>query len=167
MEMWKPVVGYEGKYIVSRKGTIKSLITGKFLKSLSAGKSKYQCVSLWNDGIEKRIGVHRIVAMAFLPNPDKLPEVNHKDENNKNNCVENLEWCSHKYNMVYGTAIDRQSRKRGYEVIGADLDGKIIYGPFWSCSEAGRKTGFNRSSIATSVRRNKPLNGIQWKRIEK
>lgn len=165
-EVWKPVKDYEEYYLVSNLGNIFSLRKNKILKQVKIGQAEYLGVSLWKDGKEKRVGIHRLVASAFLPNPENLPEVNHKDENNKNNCVDNLEWCSHYYNMTYGTAAIRQAMKRGYDVVGVNENGDIIYGPYWACNEAGRKTGINRCCIATSVRTGKPHKGIYWKRIE-
>lgn len=62
-----------------------------------------------NDGLNHTMRVHRIVAMAFLDNPNNYPIINHKDENPSNNHVDNLEWCTYKYNTNYGTAIERRS----------------------------------------------------------
>ena len=114
-EIWKPVVGYEGLYEVSSYGRVKSLDRyvkysdgriylhkGKVL-SLAKDKNGYFVVSLYFNGKHNTIKVHRLVAQAFIPNPDNLPEVNHLDEDKTNNRVENLEWCDHKYNMNYGT----------------------------------------------------------------
>ena len=128
-EIWRPVVGYEGLYEVSNLGRVRSLDMyvkvgygnyrlhkGKVL-SPTKNKNGYLKVNLYCNGKQKTIDVHRLVTEAFLPNPDNLPQVNHKDEDKTNNRVENLEWCDHKYNMNYGTRNIRAKEtaiKNGY-----------------------------------------------------
>ena len=112
MEIWRDIKGYEGIYQISNKGRVKSLNyrrTGKE-KILKPGKTKpgYLCISLYKKGEKcKCFSIHRLVAQAFLPNPDNLPIVNHKDENKLNNNVENLEWCNSEYNLNYGNRNER------------------------------------------------------------
>lgn len=115
IEEWRKIVGYEGLYEVSSFGRVRSLDRfyyrlhkGKFL-SPTKDRYGYLTVTLNCNGKSKTIKIHRLVAQAFLPNPDNLPQVNHKDEVKSNNCVENLEWCDGKYNVNYGT---RQERYR-------------------------------------------------------
>ena len=100
MEEWKNVIGYEGLYEVSNIGNVRSVIRNKLLR-LSKTKGYIQ-VYLYKNGIRTGLKVHRLVAQAFIPNPDNLPQVNHKDEDKTNNSVENLEWCNAKYNVNYG-----------------------------------------------------------------
>ena len=118
MEEWRPVVGYEGLYEVSNTGQVRSLdkydtkgrfLRGKTLKLLECTNG-YLMIGLNKNGIRKVYLVHRLVAEAFIERFDGLYEVNHKDENKKNNSVDNLEWCSKKYNNNYGTKIERQKR---------------------------------------------------------
>lgn len=122
VEEWKDIViikngiqyDYTGLYQISNFGRVKSLDYNhtKTHKILKLGNShEYKRIGLWKDGEKNYFVVHRLVATAFIPNPQNLPEVNHKDENPKNNRVDNLEWCSKQYNMTYGTRIDRTSQK--------------------------------------------------------
>ena len=122
-EVWKDVVGYEGLYQVSNYGNVKMLgriaeDTGKGgtprkryfkprMMKLQLNKQGYWTVGLQKNGRGKTHLVSRIVAEAFIPNPDNLPCVNHKDEDSKNNYVENLEWCTRAYNNSYGTICER------------------------------------------------------------
>ena len=115
MEEWRPIVGYEGLYEVSNTGQVRSLdkydsmnrfYEGRILK-LFADRLGYLSVVLYSNSKRKHYLVHRLVAEAFIPNPDNLPQVNHRDENPSNDNVDNLEWCDGKYNVNYGTRIDR------------------------------------------------------------
>lgn len=101
MEEWKNIIGYEGLYEVSDKGNVRNVRRNTLLK-LSKTKYGYIQVYLYKNGIRTGLKVHRLVAQAFIENPDNLPEVNHRDEDKLNNSVDNLEWCSHKYNVNYG-----------------------------------------------------------------
>ena len=125
-EIWRPVVGYEGLYEVSNTGIVRSLDRydnrncfrkGKVISLLKKGEYGYIQVNLCYNGKLYKKYVHRLVAQAFLPNPDNLPEVNHKDEDKTNNSVDNLEWCDRSYNLKYGTARIRERDtkiKNGY-----------------------------------------------------
>ena len=114
-EIWKDIEGYEGYYQVSNKGRIKGIrlvyqyTEERILKPFSNQKGRgYLKVKLIKNGTGKYAYVHRLVAQAFIDNPNHYTEVNHKDENPKNNTVENLEWCTRSYNMSYGTIQDRR-----------------------------------------------------------
>lgn len=100
-EQWIPIRGYENLYEVSSFGNVKSIKRGILLKPYTH-KNGYRSVSLWYKNKKKNKLIHRLVAEAFLPNPNNMEEVNHKDENKANNRLDNLEWCSHLYNMNYG-----------------------------------------------------------------
>ena len=115
MEEWKDIKGYEGLYQISNYGRVKSLGNDrnrkeKILKNQSNNK-KYEIINLCKNGKIKRYFIHRLVAEAFIPNPNNLPYINHKDENPSNNYVNNLEWCTIKYNNNYGTRNKRCSKK--------------------------------------------------------
>jgi hypothetical protein len=116
-EIWKDIEGYEGKYQVSNLGRVKSLkdrwgSREKILKLLKHnGTHKYSVVQLCDCGVTKKYLLHRLVAETFIPNPNGLPIINHKDENPENNTVDNLEWCDYSYNINYGTAIQKMKDK--------------------------------------------------------
>lgn len=116
-EIWHDIFGYEGLYQVSNFGRIKSVdriiknsgtkngeyhVKGK-IKNVSEYKSRggYCGVTLYKNNVGKSYRVHRLVAQAFIPNPENKPEVNHKDGNKKNNCVDNLEWVTGKENTIH------------------------------------------------------------------
>lgn len=126
-EMWKQIPGYEGYYEISNFGKIRSVdryVKNRGGAALKRGKElavslkgDYYQICLYKNNIGKWFLVHRLVAMAFLPNTNGLPQVNHKDENTKNNRVDNLEWCDSSYNHNYGTRIERiADRRRGVSV---------------------------------------------------
>lgn len=117
-EIWRDVQGYEGFYQVSNRGAVRSVdrtvridkkLKGKIL-SQSVEKDGYFIVNLSKNGKTKHFRVHRLVAMAFIKNVNHYKEINHKDENKQNNCVENLEWCDTKYNINYGERNNLVSR---------------------------------------------------------
>lgn len=96
MEQWQDIPGYEGLYQVSTLGRIKG---NRGIKSLRIDKRGYLTVWLCKDSIQKNYKAHRLVALAFIPNPENKATVNHIDGNKQNNCVENLEWATHSENI--------------------------------------------------------------------
>ena len=119
-EIWRNVVGYEGIYEVSNFGRVKSL-PRKFQPRerilTPCNRGEYLAVTLCMNGSEKLTSIHRLVAMAFIPNPNNYPQVNHKDEDKTNNHVNNLEWCTSKYNNTYGSRIKKSVKKQSKPVI--------------------------------------------------
>ena len=100
-EIWKDCKGYEGLYQISNLGRVWSIGSQKYLKG-SIDKDGYMCVYLTaKNGKTKMEKIHRLVALVFLDNPNNYTQVNHKDKNKQNNCVDNLEWCTAKYNNTY------------------------------------------------------------------
>ena len=129
-EIWKDIKNYEGLYQVSNLGRVKSVErkvwcernkSFKVLKEriLKLWKSNcgYLRVVLCIDSKTRYHSIHRLVAEAFIPNPDSLPQVNHKDEDKTNNRIENLEWCSGEYNRNYGTRNERIKTTQGKPVL--------------------------------------------------
>ena len=149
-EIWKDVVGWEGLYQVSSFGRVKSFRRKEpHLLSACVGKHGYRVVLLYNgNGQRKNERVHRLVAQAFIPNPNNYPYINHKDEDKTNNQVENLEWCTAKYNNNYGTYIERQrnSSPRNTPVLMFDLNGNFEK-EFISTREAAREMNASHALI--------------------
>lgn len=122
-EEWRDIKGYEGLYQVSNLGRVRSLdrytksrwgtqkLEKGIIMKLSYDRDGYQIICLRRDAKNSRFRVHRLVAEAFIDNPYNYPLINHKDENKANNCVNNLEWCSHKYNVNYGSCIEKRIKK--------------------------------------------------------
>lgn len=165
-EEWRPVVGYEGLYEISNIGNVKSFVKykqGKILKPAKDTKG-YLFVNLQKHKIVKHCSIHRLVALAFIPNddPEHKTQCNHRDENKQNNTVwinadgsinldkTNLEWVTPSENVNYGTRNERASKimtngKRSKPVKQMTLDGQIV--KIWpSVSEAGRN-GYSISTI--------------------
>lgn len=124
-EIWKDVKGYEGHYQVSNKGNVKSIKNG-IIMIPSITKFGYKRLSLCKNGIIKNKVIHRLVAEAFIENPNNYDIVNHKDENKLNNFADNLEWCDRKYNTNYGTCIERRSKNKQRPVNQYDLNMNFI-----------------------------------------
>ena len=138
VEIWKDIKEYEGYYQVSNFGNVKALtrkipsgrtenhaynILQEHLMRFCVGK--YCQVHLSKEGKTVPKLVHRLVAEAFIPNPNNFPCINHKDENPKNNCVENLEWCTYKYNNEYNDRVERCESKISKALTGRKPTHKI------------------------------------------
>lgn len=153
-EVWRDVVGYEGLYKISNKGKVYSVARKDTIGRKRAGlilKPKFHAegylrVTLYKNGTRKHKMIHRLVLEAFVENPNNYPEVNHRDENKNNNCVENLEWCTGDYNLRYGTRIKRMSDTNSIPVKGVHKEtGKEI------CLKSmleGALYGFDPTSIS-------------------
>lgn len=98
-EIWKDIEGYEGEYMVSNLGNVKSLKYGRerIMNAKIIG-GRYKQVALSKDGYRKVFSIHRLVAKAFIPNPNNYEFVNHKNWDREDNSVNNLEWCTRQYN---------------------------------------------------------------------
>lgn len=146
-EIWKDIEGYEG-YQVSNFGRVKNIVTDIILTPYDTGFG-YLSVRLK----KKNLKVHRLVAKAFIPNPDNLPCVNHKSEIRSENYVDNLEWCDYQYNNNYGTLNKRKAEtqtngKHSKPVRQLTLDNKLV--KEWpSIAEVERTLGYNHSNIVS------------------
>ncbi|MBQ2175564.1 MAG: HNH endonuclease [Alphaproteobacteria bacterium] len=177
IEYWKAMPNYEGIYMISSWGRVKALPSKVHIHNAGDYYTKEKILVLCkNSGgyyifrsrDHKSISVHRMVALAFLggpPNPDKNV-INHKDENKTNNRVDNLEWCTTKYNVTYGAAIQKRVEKQSKKVAQYSLDGTLV-AIYPSASEAARQTGFEQSLISAYCRgERKTAYGYIWKYIK-
>lgn len=178
-EVWRPVKGYEGYYEVSNLGRVRSLdryvqyrfglrlIKGRILKQRLWGN--YKTVTFTVDRVEDRRYIHRIVAESFIPNPQNLPFVNHKDEDKLNNASYNLEWCTHSYNMNYGTRTERYISTRSIPIEQLTLKGKhVAY--YKNAREVDRLSGgrFKNTHIYDAINGGlETAYGYLWRRVEK
>ena len=174
-EVWKDIKGYEKFYMVSSYGRVKSLSRtikhpysnnggykkGKILKQ-QLNTNNYYRVYLCKYGVKKRFYVHRLVISSFLPNPLGKLEINHINENRKDNRLENLEWSTKKENMRHGTIRERISKKLSKPVIQKTLDGVFL--KRWnSVSETSRIGGYNLSSVSKCCReKSKSHKNYKW-----
>lgn len=162
VEIWKDIKDYEGLYQVSNLGRVKSFVHKKerILKLRFTGR--YYQAELYKNKNSKSYSVHRLVAEAFIPNPDKLPCINHKDENKSNNHVDNLEWCTQHYNIHYGTGLHRRIITQYKPVICVEKG--IIYP---SQIEAGKQLGMCHRHINDCCKgRRNTTGGYHWKYAE-
>lgn len=147
-EQWRPIVGYEGLYTINNLGVIKNA-KGKVLKYAQT-KDGYFRVILSKNNKQHHYLVHRLVAIAFIPNLQNLPIINHKDENKQNNSVDNLEWCTCQYNVTYNKT-EFNGRFERQAVLQYDLQGNLI-AEFVSLREAERQTGIPACHIALNCK---------------
>lgn len=178
---WKDIVGYENEYQINQFGEIRTLKDSPKLKKydvLKPQKSKrngYVYQMLYKNGKEKLLRVHRLVAMAFLPNPNNLPQVNHKDGNKQNNSVDNLEWCEQSDNMkhAYKNGLQIPSENQRKAIINTNKlkqkkvcqikDSEII-NTFSGISEASRQTKISISCISRCCNlKRKSTTGYEWR----
>lgn len=153
-EIWKDIEGYEDLYQVSNMGRVRSLRRNIILRQ--GIRNGYERVVLSTNNIPKKYSVHRLVAHAFIPNPDNLPQVNHKDENRTNNCADNLEWCTQEYNINYGTGnkkrgLSNTNGKCSKHVLQYTKDGCFIK-EWKSTMDIERNLGFDNANISKCCR---------------
>lgn len=138
------IENYEN-YEVRPNGEVINTKTGRVLKSLK-DTSGYLKVCLCKNGKPKMFLIHRLVAETFIPNPDNLPCVNHKDEDKTNNWATNLEWCTHKYNNNYGTAIKRKILSQSKPILQFSRNGEFIK-EWESCQYVAKHKGWKQCDI--------------------
>lgn len=161
--MWKQTQ-INPRYEVNELGEVRTISSGH-IKAQKTDRYGYKVVCL-SEGRDKRkyATVHRLVAQAFIPNPHGYPQVNHKDENKANNCVENLEWCDAHYNSHYGTGRQRSDDGRCKPVV-ALKDGKVV-ARYRSTKDAAEALGLNKSTIRGVLKQRRwqhTAGGFEWK----
>lgn len=181
-EIWRDICGYSGLYQVSNLGNVRSLGV-HFIRSDGKPYTRdprainpisnncgYLCVELHNRGLAKRFLVHRLVAQAFIPNPNNYPEINHIDENKTNNAVDNLEWCTHQQNSCHGTRAVRikqtlKNRGRTVPVLMFSKQGELLR-RFDGINEAASEMQISSGSIVEcckGTKYRKSAGGYVWK----
>ena len=175
-EIWKDIKDYEGLYQVSNLGNVRrikfinNIVEKEKITNLKPIKNTYLQVVLSRNGKVKAKNIHRLVAETFIPNPKKLPQVNHKDENKYNNKIDNLEWCTRIYNMNYGNVrkkISRSHRKENFKkrkaIIQYDKNMNFIKEYNGIC-EAVKETKIDKSSIIKNCKNKlKSAGNYIWK----
>ena len=165
IELWKSIEGWENRYEVSNLGNVRNSKT-KTLKIANSSNSGYLRLNFYNGSNIKRFSVHRLVAEAFIDNPNNLPQVNHKDENKSNNHVDNLEWCTNEYNSNYGKRNEKTKKKVLCITTGEEFDSE---------TEASLKTNTQVAHISKCCKGKRksagkhPITGerLKWKYIER
>lgn len=173
MELWKPIVGYEDFYEVSNLGRVRSLHGSGLILKQQSTRTGYKVLWLYNGKPHgngrsgKTHQVHRLVAEAFLPNPDALPEINHINEDKADNRADNLEWCSHAYNSAYGMRGKKigeknTNGKRSTPIDQLDMDGNYIR-TFPSWAELRRQGYSPRNIWMQIVGKRQHAYGFKWR----
>ncbi|GHV09345.1 endonuclease [Clostridia bacterium] len=187
-EEWHPILGFENEYLISNIGRVWSNHSNKILKNKRA--QGYHYVSLCSCGFRQERRIHRLVAEAFILNPDQKPTVNHIDENKSNNSVKNLEWATIKEQNTHGTRIERAMASTDWVARTSKIDYRSIaqkhnyfeinrkqmkpvlqydkYGSFVACHDgvatAARAVGRKSSNICECAKgRRKTSAGFKWK----
>ena len=152
----KDIKGYEGLYAITSCGKVWSYRSKKFLKPIE--KNGYLSINLYKEGKVKQCNIHRLVAEAYIPNPDNKPQVNHKNEVKTDNYINNLEWATVKENLNYGTRNERANKTKSIPVYCAELD-RVFDG----ASTAQREIGvWNANIIACCRGKRNTAGGYHW-----
>jgi len=177
-EIWKDVPGHEGAYVVSNLGNVVRLayvnrkgarIPERTIK-LKTNNRGYWQVRLYRDGECENWLLHRLVAFAFIPNPERLPQVNHKDEDKNNNMAVNLEWCTNIYNRHYGTGLERSISNHDYDEIARKNRKYVaqigknnqVIAVWHGLIAAAEAVGGSKDAIRNSIKRGHKSCGYYW-----
>ena len=174
-EEWRDIIGWEGLYQVSNLGRVKSLprlykyVHGEYLSKerilsprACGGQREYLSVALYRGKGAVQRKIHRLVAMAFISNSKGYKEVNHIDENKRNNMASNLEWCSRSYNVNYGRRIEKQSAHLQKAVLAFTRRGKFV-ARFKSIKDAAVWAGVDGSNVSRAIKRDSVSGGYKWR----
>ena len=148
-EEWKDIEDFKDKYEISNFGRIRNKLTNHIYK-MTNQYGWYFAIILYDNTHKRTARIHREVAKAFIPNPNNLPEVNHKDLNKQNNRVDNLEWCTRKYNTIHGIkngaktldGLNKYNKNKSYEK----------YGYIYQFSKSGEFIDKHFSALSASIK---------------
>lgn len=175
VEIWKPIENCKNLYFISNLGRVKNQISGHIYKTNNR-KGDYLSVNLILNEQRKSIRIHRLVAKAFIPNPNNLPCVNHIDGNKQNNCVDNLEWCTHRENIMHSIkmgnnnlgGINKYNKNKSFIKYGYiyqyDLENNLL-NKFYSAKIASETTGVCCRNILQCINKQenrKQAGGYIW-----
>ena len=173
-EIWTPIINYEGRYEISSYGRVKRVeycevqkngikrIRKEKILCIKKGKKGYCSIGLSKQCEHKFFLVHRLVAIAFLPNPQNLPCINHKDCNPVNNNVDNLEWCSYQYNSTYSDRIEKAVNSKCRKVCQYSKDGEYI-ATYRSAHYAAKQIGVAHQGVCLALKgKYKTYGGFIW-----
>ena len=162
VETFVKIEGFE-KYEVSNLGKVRNIKSGRILKP-SLNKNGYLMHHLYGYDKQEYLPLHRIVATAFIDNPEGKPQVNHIDENKLNNDLSNLEWCTVRENMIHGTRTKRIAEKLSKKIVQLDLNDNVL-NEFESMTQAEQKTGASASHISKCCNgKLKSAGGYKWRK---
>ena len=161
IEEWKAIAVFEGLYEVSNFGRVKSLTRYKKILKGGIDKDGYRYVKLKHNYNVKHARICRLVAIAFIPNPNNLPQVNHKDFNRRNDCVNNLEWCTPQGNVQHSANAGHYEKLNTKEVFQL-LQGNIV-ARFESLTDASKSTGVPIPNISKCCNKERlRAGGYEW-----
>ena len=165
VETFVKIEGFDN-YEVSNLGRVRNIKSGRILKP-QLRRDGYLRHCLYENNKQKNLLLHRIVATAFIDNPEGKPQVNHIDENKLNNDLSNLEWCTVRENMIHGTRTKRIAEKNFKKVIQLDLNDNVL-NVFESMKQAERETGIDTSHISKCCNgKAKSAGGFKWRKNER
>lgn len=158
-EQWKAIKGFEKLYEICADGRIKAR-SGKIIRPYDNGVG-YLTVHLYKNGERHTRKIHRLVAEAFISNPERKPQVNHIDGNKANNHVDNLEWATQSENMRHSYSNGLRAKHRR-SVVQIEITTKKIIRVYKGASEAERATGIKHEYISSACRYDKTVGGYKW-----
>lgn len=162
-EIWRDIIGYEGRYQISNKGNVR-FFDSRIIIGQSKHPKGYKQVGLYKCGKSRSFLVHRLVAINFIENSSNFPQVNHIDGNKENNNAENLEWCSNSYNQLHRIKVLKYKPScPEREVEMRDKQSHHVINKYRSVREASRQTGINCNSIYNNCHQlSKSAGGFRW-----